>query len=248
MICAIMIGRANSQGFPGKNITKVLGRYLCEYPLIAAKKSKYIKKIFVSTDCPVISRVSRKHGAILLNRPKYLATNKALGDHVYEDAYFKIKKLLKKQNIKIKLVVLLMANAPTISQKLIDKGIKILNKNPSFDSAVTTSIYNMWSPLRARKLDKKKTLKPFVPFNTFGNPKTLNCDRDSQGDVFFADMSVSIVRPHCLEKLKDGLLPQKWMGKNIAPIHSWGGCDVDYKWQIPSVEFWLKEHGYKKRR
>ena len=68
MIYALMIGRANSQGFPGKNTTKVLGRHLCEYPLIADKKSKYVNKIFVSTDCPVISRVSRKHGAILLHR------------------------------------------------------------------------------------------------------------------------------------------------------------------------------------
>ena len=43
----------------------------------------------------------------------------------------------------------------------------------------------MWSPLRARKLDKKGLLKPFVRFEYFGNPKTLNCDRDSQGDVYF---------------------------------------------------------------
>ena len=104
MICALMIGRANSKGFPGKNVTKVLGRYLCEYPLIAAKKSKHVDKIFISTDCPKISKVGEKYGAILLNRPKHLATNKALGDHVFEDAYFKIKKLLSAQNGKIKLL------------------------------------------------------------------------------------------------------------------------------------------------
>ena len=75
------------------------------------------------------------------------------------------------------------------------------------------SKYNMWSPLRARKVVKDGSLKPFVPFKTFGNPKTLNCDRDSQGDVFFADMSVSVIRPKCLENMTDNLLPQKWMGK-----------------------------------
>ena len=46
MIIAIMIGRKGSRGFPGKNTYKVLGRALCEYPLIAAKKSKYIDKIY----------------------------------------------------------------------------------------------------------------------------------------------------------------------------------------------------------
>ena len=40
------------------------------------------------------------------------------------------------------------------------------------------------------------------------------------------------------------LLPQKWMGNKIAPIPSWGGCDVDYKWQVPLVEYWLKKNKY----
>ena len=248
MICALMIGRAGSQSFPGKNLTKVLGRPLCEYPLIAAKKSKYVDKLFVSTDCSKISKIGKKYGAVLLKRPRYLATNKALGEDVFEDAYFRIKELFNAQNTKVELLILLMANAPTITVQLIDKGIRILNKDRSIDSAVTTSVYNMWSPLRARKLDRNKTLKPFVPFNVFGNPKTLNCDRDSQGNVFYADMSASIVRPHCLEKLKDGLLPQKWMGKKIAPIYSWGGCDVDYRWQVPMVEFWLRKNGFKNKK
>ena len=102
----------------------------------------------------------------------------------------------------------------------------------------------MWSPLRARKLDEDGLLQPFVPFETFGDPATLNCDRDSQGDVYFADMSTSIVRPHCLEHIEEGLLPQKWMGQKIYPIQNWGGCDVDYEWQVPRVEFWLQAHGY----
>ena len=242
-----MIGRAGSTGFPNKNIKKVLGRYLCEYPLLAAKNSKNIDRIFVSTDCPVIKETGKLYQATNIERPKNLNTNEALGEDVYKHAYFEIKKILKKENKKIKLIVLLMANAPTITHKLIDKGIEILTHNINFDSAVTTSVYNMWSPIRARKLDKKGNLKPFVPFETFGDPKTLNCDRDSQGDVYYADMSVSVVRPQCLEKLHEGLLPQKWMGKKIAPIFSEAGCDVDYEWQLPMVEHWLLKNGFKNR-
>ena len=246
MIVALMMGKKKSAGFPNKNIKRILGRRLCEYPLIACKNSKHISKIFVSTDCPIIMQTSKKYGAIHIKRPKKLATSKALGDHVFEHGYFEIKKILNLDEKQIEFVVLLMANAPTITGKLIDKGIDILKKNKNFDSAVTTSVYNMWSPLRARKINSKNLLIPFVPFKTFGNPKTLNCDRDSQGNVHYADMSVSIVRPRCLENLKSGLLPQRWMGKKIASIPSWGGCDVDYEWQLPMVEFWLKKNGYKK--
>ena len=244
MICALMIGRAGSVGFPNKNIKKILGRRLCEYPLVACKNSKYVDKIFVSTDCPIITRTSKNYDAIHIKRPKRLANNKALGEHVFEHGYFEIKKLLNLHTKDIEFIVLLMANSATVSGKLIDKGIRILKRNKNFDSAVTTSIYNMWSPLRARKINKRGFLKPFVAFETFGNPKTLNCDRDSQGNVYFADMSVSIVRPKCLENLKEGLLQQKWMGKKIGAIKSWGGLDVDYDWQIPGVEYWLKKHGF----
>ena len=245
IICALMLGRAGSVTLPGKNILPILGKKLCEYPLIAASKSKYIERIFVSTDCPIISKISKNYNASIIKRPAKLATHEALGEDAFRHGYFEIKKKLEAENKKIELMVLLFANAPTITNKLINEGVEILKENSSLDSAVTTSIYNMWSPLRARKLDKEGTLKPFVPFETFGDPKTLNCDRDSQGNVYFADMSVSVVRPHCLEKLEEGLLPQRWMGKKIAPIHSWGGCDVDYDWQIPIVEFWLKKQGYK---
>jgi hypothetical protein len=245
IVCALMVGRKGSVGFPGKNIFPVLGRPLAAYPLLAANASSNIERIFVSTDCPEIMKISRAYGAELIDRPTELATKEALGEDVFVHGYLEMKRRLKKENLGIELVVLLFANGATLNKELIDQGIEILRKSKDFDSAVTTSIYNMWSPLRARKLDADGCLYPIVPFETFGDPRTLNCDRDSQGDVHFADMAVSIVRPKCLENLSGGLLPQKWMGQHIAPIPNWGGCDVDYEWQIPMVEFWLRKHGIK---
>ena len=243
MIVALMIGRAGSRGLPGKNIKTILGKSLCEFPLIACKKSKFVQKIFVSTDCPDITTIARNQSAELIERPPELASKEALGEDAFAHGYYEIKKRLDKEDLDIELVVLLFANGATLTKDLIDKGVAILRKNEGFDSAVTTSVYNMWSPLRARKLQEDGCLHPMVPFETFGDPSTLNCDRDSQGDVHFADMSVSVVRPRCLENLADGLSPQKWMGQRIASIPNWGGCDVDYEWQIPMVEFWLRKHG-----
>jgi len=242
MICALVIGRAGSRGFPKKNITEVFGRKLCEYPILAAKNSKKINQVYVSTDCPEITKISLKHKVNIINRPEELATNEALGENVFRHGYLHIKNLLEKKKETIEIMVLLFANAPTVSPKMIDEGIRILRSDKNVDSAVSTSVYNMWSPLRARKINDSGLLKPFVPFETFGDPKTLNCDRDSQGEVHFADMSVSVVRPKCLENMSEGLLPQKWMGQNIKAIKSWGGCDVDYEWQIPGVEYWLKKN------
>ena len=248
MIAALLLGRKGSEGFPGKNTMSVLGRPLCAYPMLAAINSKYVDKLYVSTDDEDIIAIARKHGAEIIIRPPELASKEALGEDAYVHGYEVIRERLKAhgsgwEGEEIELMVLLFCNAATILSDTIDKGIEVLRKTPKYDSAVTVSCYNMWSPLRARKISEDGLLHPFVPFEIFGDPKTLNCDRDSQGDVWFADMGVSIVRPRCLQNLNDGLLPQKWMGRKILPLKQWGGCDIDYEWQVPEVEFWLRKHG-----
>ena len=253
MIAALLLGRKGSVGFPGKNILPVLGRPLCAYPMMAAINSKYVDKLYVSTDDEQIMAIGRKYGAEIIVRPPELCTKKALGEDAYVHGYEVIKEGRKAQGAgregkEIELIVLLFCNAATITSEVIDGGIEVLRNNPDYDSAVTVSCYNMWSPLRARKIGEDGLLHPFVPFETFGDPRTLNCDRDSQGDVWFADMSVSIVRPHCLQNLDDGLLPQKWMGQKIHPLKQWGGLDVDFEWQIPGVEDWLTKHGFSAER
>jgi len=239
MIVALLLGRDGSVGFPGKNTYPVAGKPLMAYPLIAALNSKFVDEVYVSTDSLKIKEISKEYGAFVIDRPKYLCTKKALGEDAYVHGYKYIKDKLKKD---IELVVLLFCNAPTVTSRIIDEGIVALRSRKDIDSAVSVSKYNMWSPLRARKINAEGLLQPFVPFTVFGNPKKLNCDRDSQGDVWFADMGVSIVRPRCLENIDKGILPQRWMGRKIYPLKQWGGLDVDYAWQMPQVEYWLKDH------
>jgi hypothetical protein len=215
-----------------------------EYPLMAALKAEHVFRVYISTDDEEIMDIGKKHGAEIIVRPPHLCTKEALGEDAYVHGYHVIKEKLEKEEKNVELVVLLFCNAPTVSPELIEEGIKALRENPEYDSAVTVSKYNMWSPLRARKVGPDGLLHPFVPFEVFGDPKNMNCDRDSQGDVWFADMGLSIVRPRCLENLSEGLLPQKWMGLKIYPLKQWGGLDVDYEWQMPLAEYWLKKHGY----
>jgi len=244
MIAALLLGRKGSIGFPGKNLYPLLGRPLMAYPLLAALHARQVDEVYVSTDDERIMTIAADHGAGVIVRPPALATKRALGEHAYVHGYQVIREGLRERNLNLDMMVLLFCNAATITAASIDEGIAVLRRCPDYDSAVTVSLYNMWSPLRARKVGDDGLLQPFVPFETFGDPATLNCDRDSQGDVWFADMGVSVVRPRCLDDLEGGLLPQKWMGRKIYPIKQWGGCDVDFEWQLPGVEFWLKQHGF----
>lgn len=243
MICALMIGREGSRGFPGKNLYPVLGRPLMAYPLQAARDAKSVERIYVSTDSPRIKKAAAAYGARIIDRPAELATDQALGEEAFVHGGGFIREELKSEGSALDALALLFCNAPCVTASLIEEGIAALRRDPELDSAVSASVYNMWSPLRARRIGPDGLFHPFVPLEVFGDPGQLSCDRDSQGDVYYADMGVSVVRPRCLERLKEGLLPQRWMGKRIFPLKQWGGLDVDYEWQIPLVEFWLKTHG-----
>jgi hypothetical protein len=240
MIVAILIGRKGSSGFPGKNITEIAGHPMAWWPLEAAKQTPEIGITYVSTDDPALGDIGLAMGARLIERPDYLASNAALGEDAFVHAHQVINQELTAAGTPPELYVLLMANAVTISPVQLREGISQMRSRPDLDSAVTVSCYNMWSPLRARKITDDGLLQPFVPFDVFGDPATLNCDRDSQGDVWFADMGVSVVRPRNLDHLDNGLLPQKWMGQRIYPIKNSGGLDVDYPFQIPQAQWWLE--------
>ena len=240
MIVAILIGRKGSSGFPGKNITEIAGHPMAWWPLEAARQTLEIDITYVSTDDPALGDIGIELGARVIERPSYLASNTALGEDAFVHAHQLISQEMSAAGAAPELYVLLMANAVTISPAQLREGISQMRSRPELDSAVTVSCYNMWSPLRARKIADDGLLQPFVPFEVFGDPATLNCDRDSQGDVWFADMGVSIVRPRNLDVLDSGLLPQKWMGQRIYPIKNVAGLGVDYRFQMPQAQWWLE--------
>ena len=141
-----MIGRAGSKGYPNKNIKLLNKKKICEYPIIASKKSKLIDEIYIGTDCKKIINATKKYKVKIIHRPKHLNTAKALGEDVYKYCFDKIIKKYKN----IELIVLLMANAPTLNSSMLDNAIKKIRKNKKADSIVSVSNYIIWSPLRAR--------------------------------------------------------------------------------------------------
>ena len=238
-VISLLIGRQGSKGCPGKNTTEILGNPLMYYPIKASKDSKYIDHHYVSTDSKDIKSIAIKNNCTVLDRPDSLCTDQDLAEDVFTYNY---NYFIEVEKYDIEFLVILMCNAYGITGETIDKGIDILRADPNLDSAVTVSRYNMFSPIRARKINESGLLDPFVPFENIGNPKDFNCDRDSQGDVWFADMGVSIVRPRCIEKMHEGLLPQVWMGKNIYPLKQEAGLDLDYDWQFGQAEWWINNN------
>ena len=240
---ALLIGRGGSVGFPNKNVYPILKRPLMSYPLLSALNAKFVDELYVSTDCSKIENVAKKFDVHIIKRPPELATSDSLVEDVFTHGYRYVKDELKKE---IELVVVLMCNAPMILPATIDKGIEILRKNKAVDSAVTVSGYNMFSPIRARRVEEDGLLHPFIPFDKF--KFKIDSNRQKKDTVYFHDCGVSVVRPSCLENINEGLLPQKWMGKKIHPLIQEGGLDIDYLYEVPIAEGWLKRNGFTEKQ
>ncbi len=75
-VLAIIPARAGSKGIPGKNIKPLNGTPLIGWTCLAAKQSRYIDRLIVSTDDGSIGTVAQQYGCDLpFLRPENLATD-----------------------------------------------------------------------------------------------------------------------------------------------------------------------------
>lgn len=148
-IIAIIPARGGSKGIPRKNIRKLAGKPLIAYTINAAKNSKLIDRVFVSTEDKEIAKISKKYGAEMIKRPKRLA-----GDYVPTAPVLKdtIIQLETKENYKPDIVVYLQPTDIFRKKGIIDKVIKKLIKNPNLDSvfAAYPTHKNFWQKINSQ--------------------------------------------------------------------------------------------------
>lgn len=122
-IITIIPARGGSKRIPGKNITLVAGLPLVAHSILQARDSKYISRVFVSTEDSKISRAARHYGAEVVMRPRALAGDQATS----ESAILHVLDHLRKQGkLDPDLVVFLQATSPLRDQRDIDRAIETL--------------------------------------------------------------------------------------------------------------------------
>jgi len=144
-ILAIIPARGNSKGIPMKNISMLNGKPLIYYTIEAAKKSKQINRIIVSTDNLKIANISKKFGAdVPFIRPKSISRDNSNTLDVIKHS---LDYLEKNENYVPDIVILLQPTSPLRIYKKIDKSIQLLKQSHS-DSVL--SVYKPKShPYRA---------------------------------------------------------------------------------------------------
>ena len=77
---ALIPAREGSKGVKNKNIKIINDHPVLAYSILAAKKSKNIKRVFVTTDGPDIAKIARKYGAEVIIRPKNLSKGRIMAE------------------------------------------------------------------------------------------------------------------------------------------------------------------------
>jgi len=221
-IIAIIPARGGSKGIPRKNIIDLGGYPLIAYSIVAAKMSKMISRVIVSTDSEEIAKIAKGYGAeVPFLRPAEFATDKA-GD--YEVLKHALNWLKENENFEPDYLVHLRPTTPLRDPKIIDEAIK------KFVEADETTA------LRSAHELKESPHKFFEIKNRFfaglfmedSNPDFQNLPRQDFATAYHPNGYVDVLKTKTI--LNEGVLHGKKITPFITPflIELDGIDDIDY--------------------
>lgn len=148
-VLGVILARGGSKGIPKKNIFKINGHPLISYTIEAAKNSKFISKIVVSTDDKKIAKISNSYGA----HTPFLRSKKLSGDKVpsVDALYDCVLKSEKFFNEKFDYIIELPCVAPLRDHQDIDKVLNILKKK-NYDSVISYVSTGEKHPTRLKRI------------------------------------------------------------------------------------------------
>lgn len=217
-ILTIITARKGSKGLKDKNIKKINGKEMFLWPVDAAKRSKYIDLVTISTDSEKIIRISKKKNIYVpFKRPVGLSRDKSssIDAIVHAINFFKKKKLF------FDFVVILEPTSPLTLTKDIDRAIELVVKRDadSLISLYETSRYHHSFHYKMLRNRRVKSL-----FNVKKNKR-----RQDLSKTFFMDGSLYISKVDYLLKNKS-LVGLNTIGFETSKVKSFEIDDlIDYE-------------------
>lgn len=236
MVIALIAGQQEDKRFAGRNTFPLLGRPMMVYPVLAAQHAKEVDRVFLSTDSPAIERVAAGLGVTTLPRSPGLSGPSVRLTEVVVEAAAQAARAVGETP---EAIVLLLCNAPTVTGGLIDHGIQILRKDPSLDAVLSVSLHNEFHPSYALRMGEGGLLRSYA------------ADREAlkkKDEAYFPDALLWVFRPRMLASAPHAQGLSEWImdceRHRVFPLVHEGYGDVDYVWQVPAIEEWLRRHGF----
>jgi CMP-N-acetylneuraminic acid synthetase len=193
-ILAFIPARGGSTRVPSKNIKLLNGKPLIAYTIEAAKQSRHINRIIISTDSAEIAETAKKYGAeVPFLRPAEIAQSGSTEMEFFEHA---LGWLAKNESYEPDLIVLLYPTSPFRKAETIDRAVDEMLKHPEADSLrsikpCSEHPYKMWA------IGEDEYLRPFVKTDV---PNAHTLAYQLLPKVFIQNASIYITKPSTLRE------------------------------------------------
>ncbi len=231
-ILAIIPARGGSKGVHRKNIKELNNKPLISWTINAARKSKYIDKVIVSTEDEEIASTSRKYGAeVPFLRPNNLAEDDTPS---IDPIMHAIQYMKNNHNYCPDYVMLLQCTSPLRSEYHIDEAIELLLSNENADALI--SVTEIEHPPQWNKIiNKHGYLQDFIEYD-----KTKLVRRQDFEKVYRLNGAIYIAKTDILLEKKDFE-----SSRTISYIMDRkSSMDIDTIEDFQLTEFYMKKNNY----
>ncbi len=233
-VLGVIGARSGSKSIIDKNIKPLLGKPLMAWLIEAAKTSKYMTKLVISTDSQAYADVAKQYGAEApFLRPAEIAHDKAIDIEYLTHA---TKWVEENEGWKPDIILRLPATSPLCKTEFIDACIELLMNDTEATSARTVTEASK-HPYKLWRIDPSgKYLQPFCPKEMTGYDEPFGMPRQ----LFPPCLS----HTDCIAVRYDTMMNQKSMsGPHIAfhKIAKTDAVDIDTITDFYMAEILLKQ-------
>lgn len=230
-VLALIPARGGSKSIPRKNVVHVMGKPLIAHTIEAAKKSRRVSRIVVTTEDSEIAEIAKSYGAeVPFLRPVELAGDDSLDIEFHLHA---IQWLAKHENYHADMIVNLRPTTPTRRWETIDRAIETFHAHPEADSLRSVQLASE-TPFKMWFVNEQGFMSP-VFISAIGIREPFNYPRQKLPLVYWQNGYIDIT--------KEGTLLKKnsTTGDLVLPfIVQEDTIDIDYEDEIEKVENKMK--------
>lgn len=234
-ILALIPARGGSKSIPHKNRKLFAGKPLIAWTIEAAQRSRYLKRILVSTDDEEIAVIAKRFGAeVPFLRPAHFAHDLS---PTIDAVLHTLDWFRDTEHYRPSAVVLLPPTSPLRRVEDIDKGIETLLESPEADS-VRPIIESPKHPYKTLRIEGEY-LAPFFPADVTGFEEPYDMARQLFPPAYIYSGAMQIVREASLRTYRS-LTGKKSRYFFMKPEHS---INIDTPIDFAMAEFFLQYRG-----
>jgi CMP-N,N'-diacetyllegionaminic acid synthase len=198
-VLSVIIARGGSQRVPDKNIRLLAGRPLLAYSIEAAKRSRYVQRVVVSTDSDAIADIAAMEGAeVPFRRPAEISQGHSTELEAMEHA---LGWLRDHEAYEPDLVVLLRPTSPFRTSATIDRAIDLLIDDPSAHCVRTVRLCSE-HPHKMWVMDKDaRRIRSLIPVEQ-KLPEAHTLSYQLLPTVYIQNASMDVFRPANVWRLR----------------------------------------------